>query len=178
MRVEEQWADARFKAVLTDYQISQTYSNPDDSRRFDALRSASDGFDEIFQLHRDDQFGMVAHFWQGRMLEELNDLTTAQDVYDEVLARASGGLGDLPPAVVELLCDAENHRLRVLEKRKKLDLAIADAQRWLALKGAERHQQANMGIQLQLAKLQMAKSQAIAGRTSGHPTKVGPVQRY
>ncbi len=173
-RVEEQWADARFKAVLIDYQISQTYSDPEDSRRFDALRSASDGFDEIFQLHRDDQIGMVAHFWQGRMLEELNDLGTAQDVFDEVLARASAGLGDLPPAVVDLLCDAESHRLHVLEKRKKLDLAIADAQRWLALKGAERHPQANMGIQMQLARLQLAKSkqssadQAAALRTSAN----------
>ena len=157
-RVAEQWADARFKAVLIDYRISQTYSDPEDTRRFDALRLASDGFDEVFQLHRDDQLGMVAHFWQGRMLEELNDLTTAQDVFDEVLARALAGLGDLSPAVVELLCDAESHRLQVLEKRKKLDLAIADAQRWLALKGVERHQQANMGIQLQLAKLQMTKA--------------------
>ena len=53
------------------------------------------------------------------MLEELNDLTTAQDVFDEVLARASGGLGDLPPAVVELLCDAESHRLQVLENSQE-----------------------------------------------------------
>jgi hypothetical protein len=157
-RVAEQWADARFKTVLVDYQISQTYSDLQDSRRFDALRSASDGFDEIFQLRRDDQLGMVAHFWQGRMLEELNDLTTAQDVFDEVLARASAGLADLAPAVVELLCDAESHKLQVLEKRKKLDLAIADAERWLSLKGVDQHPQANMGIQLQLAKMQLTKA--------------------
>ena len=108
MLVEEELAEASLKAVLVDYYTAQTFGEADDFSRQASLKTAAAGFDKVYQLHRMDRTGLVAHLWSGRAEEELGERQTALDIYDEVLGIVSEDSDQhLAPDVFAVLCEAE-----------------------------------------------------------------------
>lgn len=123
-------AAARYELALTGYYLAQTYADPKDPARIAALKDASKALDAIWQDYRyveSDQrgeIGLFAHMWQGRVCEELGQLETALDVYDEVLALAPDpneprATGDKASARMEaLFTQVQRFRLGILAKTK------------------------------------------------------------
>ena len=66
-----------------------------------ALKTAADVFDSLWQAYRVNdngdvsRIGITADMWHGKVMEELGDYLTAGDIYDEVLANAEPGVGQL-----------------------------------------------------------------------------------
>ena len=86
---------AQFQAALLDYDIAQTYTDLKAPARTAALRSAAAGMDKLWQRLRADSqlnlnpIGLLAHMWHGKITEELGDLQTAADIYEEVMGAAN-----------------------------------------------------------------------------------------
>jgi tetratricopeptide (TPR) repeat protein len=162
--VEEQWLDATFKSVIIDYYLAQTFGAADEFSRQEALKAAAQGFDRLYQRHRLGQLGLAAHFWHGRVEEQLGNPETALDIYDEVLAIVpEDGDRQLAPEVMDLLCQAEGRRLQLLDKLGDRDTAITEAQQWLEQFNSERRSPGNLEIALQLCKLKLAKANTLTG---------------
>ena len=63
--------------------------------------------------------GLYAHMWHGKTTEELGDLQTALDIYDEVLANAPEPTERGPSTGLEpLFAQVEQFRLLIVAKRK------------------------------------------------------------
>ena len=86
--MESNLYEVQFQLALIDYYLAQTYSDPKSAERMAALKKAAQAFDDIFQRNRGSVTGLYAHMWHGKTAEELGDLQTALDIYDEVLANA------------------------------------------------------------------------------------------
>lgn len=161
--VEEQWLDAEFKTVIVDYDLAQTYGPADEFSKQESLKAAAEGFDKLFQRHRLGRLGLVAHFWQGRVEEQLGNIETALDIYDEVLAIVPDSADrQLAPEVMDLLCQAEGRRLDLLDKQGERDEAIAEGEQWVEQFGAG-HSSGNLEISLALCQLKLAKAVTLSG---------------
>lgn len=159
MIVEEQLAEARLKAVLVNYYTAQTFGEADEFSRQAALKAAATGFDDVYQAHRLDRTGLVAHLWSGRIEEELGEKETALDIYDEVLGIVSDNEDQrLAPDVFAVLCEAESRRLRLLDKQGERDAAIAEAEQWLDQFPTAKNGSPDLEIALELCKLKLAKA--------------------
>lgn len=156
--LEEAWLESRFKLATIDYQIGRTYANPKDADRKKSLNAAAKAFDAIYQQFRTTRVGLYAHMWHGKTLEELGDLQTALDVYDEVLVNAPEPNDRRADDAVEtLFAEVEYSRLRILAQKGQLENLIGEAEEWLRLyRQTARRTPGYQGISLELAKAQLA----------------------
>jgi hypothetical protein len=162
---KDKWQDARFKAILCDYFISQTFDNPDDPNRKAMLEKASQEFDDVFQVERTAAettfIGRLAHMWQGKTVLDLGKDDDALDIFDEVVV----GIPDNPAEVKRtelemagLYAQVEEFRLEIIAKKsfkKFVDEARAWRQLYRDWKATEGYQQ----ITLKLAKALFAQSE-------------------
>jgi tetratricopeptide (TPR) repeat protein len=159
VEAEMEWLEMRGKAALLDYYVAQTYSDPNDKARKDALTRAGKALDEIYQRERAKtegltSTGLYAHMWHGKVLDELGDLVTAEDIYDEVLANAPTG-GDTRTSVMPLIplfAQVEYFRLLILIKKKAYEDFISEAREWLDTHKRSEKTNGYQGISLELAK--------------------------
>ena len=85
---EGAWLEGRFQTGYCDYLAAQTLNaqdpeqGPDHKQR---LVNASRIFDSIFQDYRGLRIAVLAHFWHGRVLEEMGDEAAALELYEETL---------------------------------------------------------------------------------------------
>ncbi len=156
--LEEAWLESRFKLSTIDYQVGRTYTNPKDAARKTAFTAAGKGFDAIYQQFRTTRVGLFAHMWHAKVLEEMGDLQTALDVYDEVLVNAPDpNERRVDEAVASLFADVQYSRLRILSQKGQLEDLREEAQEWLRLnKQGARDTMGYQGIALELAKAQLA----------------------
>lgn len=153
---EEAWLEARFKLALLDYNVGRTYTDVKSPDRKKALQSAAAEFDAIYQPNRVLRAGLVAHMWHGRVVEELGDLLTATDIYDEVLANAPSRGEHIDPKFEALFAEVEGFRLSILLKQGQVDEAMQEAEEWLEEYKLQRRTSGYQAIALQLAKCQLA----------------------
>jgi len=157
-RVEVSLHEAQFQLALIDYYLAQTYLDPKSADRTAGLKKAAQGFDDLYQLNRGSVVGLYAHMWHGKTAEELGDLQTALDIYDEVLANAPEPTERNANTGLEpLFTQVERFRLMIVQKQKPLQF-LPEATAWLKdyqrLKQTEGYQ----GIALDVARAMLDKA--------------------
>jgi tetratricopeptide (TPR) repeat protein len=165
--------EIRFKAGLANYYLAQTYADPADPQRKQILEHAAKLFDDIYQDYRDSSHNgcLLAHLWQGRVLEELGQATTAYDIYEEVLAGANEDVradSELAPIYAQAaLC-----QLRVLAAAGKTAQCLDAAAQWLQAHKAWSGLAAYQGVMLEWAKAQLTLAKAATGDMRDRITSV------
>ena len=155
--------ETQFQLALLDYYLAQTYSDPKSEDRTAALKKAAQAFDDIFQRNRGSVTGLYAHMWHGKTAEELGDLQTALDIYDEVLANAPEPAERGPATGLEpLFAQVEQFRLSIVAKRKPLQF-LPEATAWLKDYRRLRQTDGYQGIALDVAKALLARAEKATG---------------
>ncbi len=163
--LEAELMNIRLQQALIDYYLAQTYPDPGSPERKQALKTAAAAFDAIFQANRMEMVGLLAHMWHGKTTEELGDLQTALDIYDEVLANApEPGQPQKDAELQALFSQVEHFRMMILAKRSPLQF-LEEAGKWVQQYRKTRLSQTEgfQGIALDLAKAQLAAAQSAAG---------------
>jgi hypothetical protein len=167
--------EVQFQLALAEYYRSQTYLDPKSDEHLDALKKAAKAFDALFQRARVARggisvTGLYAHLWHGKTLEELGDLPTAMDIYDEVLAAAPDP-GDKGPTtgLEPLFTQVEHFRLLVLAKKKPVQF-LSEANSWLKLYRRLKHTDGYQAIALEVAKTLLAQAEKATGPAKGKRT--------
>lgn len=160
--------EIRFKNALAYYYLAQTYPDPADPQRKPILEQSAKLFDDIYQDFRDSNYSgcLLAHLWQGRVLEELGDYATALDIYEEVLAGAPEQVtvdGEAP-----LYAQAALFQFRAMAASGKAARAVEEGGQWLKTHEAWAALSAYQGVILELAKAQLALADASKGDTRNH----------
>src|SRR5262245_10819085 len=106
------WLEARFCWAKSCLYAAQAIENAKDKERVQLLKEAGEGFDKLFQEHRGQRLGSLAHLWHGLTLEEQGNTTTALDVYDEVLVLSPEKEKDVDADLAALFGQAAVFRLK------------------------------------------------------------------
>jgi hypothetical protein len=165
--------EIRFKAGLANYYLAQTYADPADPQRKQILEKAAKLFDDIYQDYRDSSHNgcLLAHLWHGRVLGELGQNTTAQDIYEEVLAGASDAVrpdSELAP----IYAQAALLQLRAMAAAGNTAQCADAALAWLQSHKTWTTLGAYHGIMLEWAKAQVALAEAAKGEQRKQITSV------
>lgn len=152
------WYESRFKLGLVQYYIGMTYEDPKAKERKDALTAAVKVFDEIYQENRNENevsrflAGMYAHTWHGKTADEMGDLQTALDVYDEVQT-TEPDTGNTAHGLEPLYARVEYFRLQLVKKKQGVPAFAAQAMDWLkSATPAKKTTEGYAGIALEVAK--------------------------
>jgi tetratricopeptide (TPR) repeat protein len=160
---EMNWLEARLKLALVDYYLAQTYADSNDPARKKILEQAAAGFDGVFQQYRMSKPGLYAHMWEGKARDELGDLKTANDIYEEVLGSAPDpGQVQAATGLEPLFAQVEMLRLQLLLKRGEVSAFMVDAENWLRGHQSSRRTAGYQGIALALVKAQIAQAEKSA----------------
>ncbi len=162
-RVETNLHECQFQLALIDYYLAQTFLDAKSAQRTAGLKKAAQAFDDIYQQNRGSVTGLYAHMWHGKTVEELGDLSTALDIYDEVLANAPEPTERGPATGLEpLFAQVERFRLMIVQKKNPLQF-LPEAAAWLKdyrrLKQTEGYQ----GIALDVAQAMLAAAGTATG---------------
>lgn len=136
-RIELDWLDARFRLGLIDYYVGQTFTDPKSPERIKSLKAAAEVFDDIYQANRVNPQGQVSiiglscHMWHGKTMEDLGDLQTAEDIYDEVLANADPSSAQAQANLEPLFAQVAYFRMAIFKRKNKPDEFVDEARLWL-----------------------------------------------
>ena len=142
-KAENAYIEVLFDAIKCSYWEARTYDRGSQSA-MGALQKASIEFTEMHDRYRNNTGGKFARLWQGKCFEEMDQITQALGVYDDLLALTpdtpvKAALYDLSLRF-KLIC--LNH-----EQKKDYPLAVTLAEEWMiAAKGRARSEVGN-GIQ-------------------------------
>ena len=132
---ENDWLNARFKLAMLNYYIAQTYSDVKNPEVQKSLNAAMTALDLIYQGYREARPGVLAHFWHGMALKELagitgkaGDKTTAEDIFDEVVARTPSPSDQKDPAYVAFYAEAERQKLMLWAEKQLYDRIIEEGE--------------------------------------------------
>ncbi len=148
----ENWTNARFKIATVDYNIGLTYSDPKSPQRKAVLLKAAGGFDALFQENRSGRTGIFAHMWEGKVREEMEEIQTAMDIYDEVMSAQPDDKDAKQAQWFAMFNDVNRFRLMLLGRNKDYLKLIGDAETWLAQNSRVAKTSGYQGIALELAK--------------------------
>lgn len=144
-RAENLYIEVLFDYRKCNYWEARTFDK-DNPERTSALQKATNEFEEMFNQYRNNTGGKLARLWQGKCLEEQEQITEALGVYEELLTITP----DHPNSIRTLLYDqAMRFKLICLnhEKKKDYPLVVTLADEWLAsAKGRTRSEVGN-GVQ-------------------------------
>ncbi|MGO9113503.1 MAG: hypothetical protein ACLP9L_30090 [Thermoguttaceae bacterium] len=110
----------RLTVVMVDFYLAQ--SQEDGPQRTAALTKLIKDFDAIYQDYREAFLGWKAHFFHGRILQELGQISEAKDIYEEVAACDEHNIEDLGDS-------KQTTRLKTL-KRTGLEDFFADVEQY------------------------------------------------
>ncbi len=139
---------------MLDYYTAQTYpdaKNPDAAK---ALKAAGAGLDQIFQGYREARPGVLAHFWHGMATKQLGDKLTAEDIFDEVIAKTPSG-GQVDPTEITFYTEAVRQKLLLLAEKQKIDDIIGEGESYL--KFQRMRTDPWYGVAVEVAKAYVAK---------------------
>jgi hypothetical protein len=173
--VEDLWIESRFKLAMLDFNIGRTYVLPDPlnpklpdhkkliDQRKAPFDSAAKEFDSIYQPNRTLRSGLYAHMWDGRVREEMGDLLTAQDIYEEVLANEPPPATKMDISFESLFVEVHQFRFNILLKQGKGDEVIDEAENWVKDYRYLSRTPGFQGIVLQLCKAMIEKGDRLKG---------------
>ncbi|HTN76478.1 MAG TPA: hypothetical protein VL096_14565, partial [Pirellulaceae bacterium] len=153
--------EARFKTALGEYFTAQTFVDPKDAVRKKHLERASQTFDTVFQQNRGTRAGMLGHMWHGKTLEELGDLSTAMEVYDEVLVATPENAA--PEEDAAIFAQAQLFRLRLLGRTGKPGEVLQEGTEWLRVHRFWDKTAPFQGVAMEITKLRLTEAQKAAG---------------
>lgn len=156
--------EARFKLALVYYFVGQTYEGTDEERRSEMLKKAAFRFDELYQelRHTASEACLFAHLWHARTIEELGQPEDAVDIYDELLA-GSPDTANSESEMAPLYAQAAFFQMRAQAKPEKLKEFLAKATSWLDAHKGWRRLSGYLGLQLEVAKAQLALAEKAEG---------------
>jgi hypothetical protein len=162
-RLETNLHETQFQLALIDYYLAQTFLDPKSAERTAGLKKAAQAFDDIYQQNRGSVTGLYAHMWHGKTAEELGDLSTALDIYDEVLANAPEPTDRGPATGLEpLFAQVERFRLMIVQKQKPLQF-LPEASAWLKEYRKLKQTEGYQGIALDVAQAMLAAARNATG---------------
>ncbi|WP_254510529.1 tetratricopeptide repeat protein [Anatilimnocola floriformis] len=162
--------ETRFKLALIEYSTSLTYLNEKDPERKKILQKATKSFDAVFQLHRGTRAGILAHMWNGKVLEELGDEENAMEVYDEVLVNSPADGKRASEDDARLFGQAALFRFQLMIRKNELVEMQNEAAEWLKLNRSWEKTAPYSGIAVALAKSHI--------EAAGKAGAVEPRKRY
>ena len=170
-RLETNIHECQFQQALIEYYVAQTFLDPKSAERVAGLKKAAQSFDDIYQRNRGSVTGLYAHMWHGKTSEELGDLATALDIYDEVLANAPEPTDRGPATGLEpLFAQVERFRLMIVQKQKPLQY-LPEAMGWLKDYGRLKQTEGYQGIALDVAQAMLAEAGKMSGPKKSEMTK-------
>jgi tetratricopeptide (TPR) repeat protein len=161
-QVEGSYIVARLNLAMTEYYLGRTFDaavEAEKKNKKTQLDKAGQSFDDLFQQYRGSLAGFVAHLWHGRTLEEQGDLRQALMLYDEVIVNEPPIGQRLTREQAALFTQAQLFRLSVLNRQGKHEPVIEEAEPWLRSHQDRRRTPHGLGIQLELAKANLALAQ-------------------
>ena len=157
------WLEARFKVIQIDYYVAQTFTGDGEKNdRSVRLQNAAKAFNQIYQEYRyadDNRVSLMAHAWEGRCRDDLGDLRTAQDIYDEVLSIMPEG--DRDKAIRQmggfeaLFSQVSYFNFQVMRRADGQEKFVAEASQWLKDFKTWNKQPGYQGIVLEVTKSQL-----------------------
>ncbi len=147
-KAENAYIEVLFDASKCSYWEARTYDRGSQSAT-GALQKASEEFTEMHDRYRNNTGGKFARLWQGKCFEEMDQITQALGVYDDLLALTpdtpvKAALYDLSLRF-KLIC--LNH-----EQKKDYPLVVTLAEEWLATAKGRARTEVGNGIQWELCR--------------------------
>lgn len=126
------------------------------------LKSASKAFEAIHAKYRSQIIGIYGRMYQGKCFEEMDEITMAMGIYNELLEhkdKNGGTLDELQNVILQFRLVCLNH-----EKRKDYRVVIQEAEAWLKANRNRAVSRVGLGIQWELARAeeQLAKLESTA----------------
>ena len=162
-QTESNLQEAQYQLALIDYYVAQTYPDPKGADHIAALRKAAKALDDVYQQDRARATGLTvvglcAHMWEGKAGEELGELETALDIYDEVLVAApTPGESSQANGLEPLFAQVEYFRILLLAKQGPQKF-LSEATQWLKDNARFKQTEGYQGISVEVAKALMAKA--------------------
>ncbi|RPI91216.1 MAG: hypothetical protein EHM42_00095, partial [Planctomycetaceae bacterium] len=151
------YAQAQFHLARMIHEEAQTHERGSPENR-KLLTDAANGFEAIHARYRSLVVGLYARMWQGKCFEEMDELTKALGIYNELLnhrGKDNSPLEDLQARVLQFRLVCLNH-----EKRKDWAVVIQEAQSWLKANRNPSNQRVAMGIQWEMVRAEEALARA------------------
>ncbi|MFN5532879.1 MAG: hypothetical protein ACK5F7_20050, partial [Planctomycetaceae bacterium] len=148
-RVFLNYVKAQFNLARMVHEEAQTYDRGSPENKA-ALIKAANGFEAIHAQHRSLVVGLYARLWQGKCFEEMDELTKALGIYNELLehqGKSDSPLEDLQARVLQFRLVCLNH-----EQRKDSQVVAQEAQAWLKANRSSANTRVGLGIQWELTR--------------------------
>ena len=165
---ENDWLNARFKLAMLEYYIAQTYTDIKKPEVLKSLTAAGTALDLIYQGYRENRPGVLAHFWHGMAAKQIADISgkagdknTAEDIFDEVVARTPKPSEQRDPAYVAFYAEAERQKLMLLAEKQRYEDLIAEGEEFLNFQKLKTDPY--YGIALEIAKAYLVKANKLQG---------------
>ncbi len=147
-KVENTYIEVVFEMGRCTYWGARTYDRGSKDAKA-ALKKASTEFTDLYERTRNNAGGKFARLWQGKCFEELDQITQALGVYEDLLALTpdtpvKATLYDLSLRF-KLIC--LNH-----EQKKDYPLVVMLAEEWLSLYRERARTEAGYGIEWELCR--------------------------
>jgi len=148
-RVFLNYVKAQFNLARMVHEEAQTYDRGSPENKA-ALIKAANAFEAIHAQHRSLVVGLYARLWQGKCFEEMDELTKALGIYNELLehqGKSDSPLEDLQARVLQFRLVCLNH-----EQRKDSQVVAQEAQAWLKANRSSANTRVGLGIQWELTR--------------------------
>lgn len=168
--LESRQIGVELQRAMADYLAGLAYdrTKPKEKEASDArLRQAAASFDDLFQRYRatGSLVASLALLWQGRVYQELGDMTTAEDMYREILAGEPANMSSQPPYLTDLYLRTRLFWAQAKNASRAAGEVIDDrnysALLWIEKNPRLRRAGLGLGIQLELAKAYLARAEGM-----------------
>ncbi len=168
---EDDWLTARFNLAMVDYYIAQTLSDPKHKELIPTLLKAELSLDAIWQGYRGKLPGVRAHYWTGRVNEQMGQISEAKekkkriekalDIYDEVTANEPDTDRKVSESMMNFFGENFLRRMQLLSEINQRDILFEEANPWLK-DNIGRKTDAYYGVVVEVAKAYIAESEGLA----------------
>ena len=155
---EDDWVNSRFNLAKVDFLVAQTSSDPTQAEVKTLLEKADKAFDSIWHGYPGAGPGILAHYWTGRVNEQLGNFDKALDIYDEVTGNEAEEGKSLNPALANFYADNFLQRAKLLNQLNRRKDLFYEANAWLD-ENSQRKTDAYYGVVVEVAKAYIAQSE-------------------
>ena len=156
---EYDWLNSRFNMAMVDFHVAQTYSDPKHADVKPLLEKADKSLDAIWQGYRGMRPGLLAHYWTGRVNEQLGLFDKALDIYDEVTGNEAEEGKNLDPFLAPFYAQNFLQRVRLLSQLERRKDLLFEANLWLD-ENSQRKTDPYYGVIIEVAKASLIEAES------------------